>query len=128
MKLQEERKKLAKKIERRAEKRPAIPTYHVVYCNQSGCCKNKEEAKAVGKLLNRGSKQLAEKGIGVEVTSADCLNLCVGGPIIVVYPEGVWYGAVTPEICTQIIESHLGKGKILEEFVVARCPLITLKP
>jgi (2Fe-2S) ferredoxin len=128
MKSQAERKKLARKIERRAEKRPVIPTYHIVFCNQSGCCKDREEAKAVEKGLKRGAKKLAEKGVGVEVTSADCLNLCVGGPIVVVYPEGVWYGAVTPEICDQIIESHLTKGIILDEFVVAHRPLITLKP
>jgi (2Fe-2S) ferredoxin len=128
MKSQEERKKLAKKIAKRTEKRPVIPTYHVVFCNQSGCCKDKDEAKSVEKILNRGAKKLALKGIGIEVTSADCLNLCVGGPIVVVYPEGVWYGAVTPEICDQIIESHLARGIILDEFVVAHRPLITLKP
>ena len=54
----------------------------------------------------------------------DCLRICEQGPIAVVYPEGVWYRSVTPQVLDQIVDQHLIGGRVVEEYAFARAPLI----
>jgi (2Fe-2S) ferredoxin len=49
-----------------------------------------------------------------------CLGVCAGGPIVVVYPEGIWYAAVTPALLERIVVEHLRDGKIVEEALFHR--------
>lgn len=49
-----------------------------------------------------------------------CLGVCAGGPIVVVYPEGVWYGNVTPQLLERIVVEHLKNGRVVGEAVFHR--------
>ena len=92
---------------------------HVFLCVGPDCCAS-EAGLATWEVLK---KQLAAAGVPVLRTKAACLRICQGGPWLLVYPEGVWYGGVTPERCDRIVQEHLVGGLVVQEWVVERHPL-----
>jgi (2Fe-2S) ferredoxin len=65
--------------------------------------------------------EAADRAEGVVLrTKADCLRICQGGPILLLWPEGVVYGGVTPERVERIVREHVVGGVAIEEWIVER--------
>jgi len=88
-------------------------------------CAPMEEGQATWDFLKR---RCAELKLPVMRTKAGCLRVCVGGPWLLIYPEGVWYGSVTPERCERILQEHVVAGKPIAEWAVRTHPLCGVEP
>ena len=68
-------------------------------------------------------RRCSELKLPVMRTKAGCLRVCIGGPWLLVYPEGVWYGEVTPERCERILQEHIVAGTPIAEWVQRTKPM-----
>jgi (2Fe-2S) ferredoxin len=77
-------------------------------CSQAGSDEIREYAK-------RRAKELGIHGAGmVRVNSAGCLDRCELGPVLVIYPEGVWYTYIDKSDIDEILEEHVLNGRVVE--------------
>lgn len=92
------------------------PDYHVFVCasfrglEAKGKCIKKDSMQ----LLAYMEEELADRGLNALVSSTGCLKLCEEGPVMIVYPQGYWYGGVTDEGVVDEILDALEEGKPAE--------------
>ncbi|MCB1725705.1 MAG: (2Fe-2S) ferredoxin domain-containing protein [Chromatiaceae bacterium] len=92
---------------------------HVFFCTNQRedgrqCC-SQYGAQAARDYVKQRCKALGITGPGkVRINSAGCLDRCELGPVLVVYPEGVWYTYVDRDDLDEIVQRHLIEGEIVE--------------
>lgn len=102
---------------------PTMEPYsrHVLVCTGGYCSPNRggrELYALLPDLLHRAGLLFGPDR--VKRGETPCLGVCAGGPIVVVYPDGVWYGGVTPGLLARIVDEHLLHGRVIEDAVFHR--------
>jgi (2Fe-2S) ferredoxin len=104
----------------------AVPSYyhhHIFFClnqrdNGEACCAQHDAQAA----FDRCKSQVKAAGLAgpgqVRVNKAGCLDRCAAGPVVVVYPEAVWYSYVDTSDIDEIVESHLKNGQVVQRLLV----------
>ena len=95
--------------------------HHVLVCTGNFCNDN----RAVRAVYARLASLLQREGLlfgatRVKRSETPCLGICAGGPIVAVYPDGVWYAGVTLDLLERIVLEHLKEGRVIEEAVFHR--------
>ncbi len=99
------------------------PKYHLFVCTscrpngvQKGLCFTKGSPQ----IIQRFMEEIEDRGLSsdVMVTNTGCLSVCEKGPVAVVYPEGVWYGNITEDDVSRIVEEHFENGNPVEDLMI----------
>ena len=96
------------------------------------CTNRRDPGNPKGDCASKGSeavrdefkRQLHERGVKgkIRANAAGCLDQCVRGVTVVVYPEQVWYGRVTPDDIPEIVEKHLIGGQVVARLLLPDQP------
>ncbi len=99
------------------------PKYHIFVCTssringtQKGYCHGNESVEIVTNFM----ECLEENDLSGEVmvTNTGCFGICNEGPIVVIYPEGTWYGKVSADDVEEIVEEHLINGNVVKRLEI----------
>jgi len=88
---------------------------HAFVCTYGPWCAKEGPALAAQKIMKRLVKEAGPAGSGCRVNQSGCLSQCGHGPMMVVYPEGVWYSGVDEAKAARIAREHLVGGRVVEE-------------
>ena len=102
-------------------------SHHLLLCAtpiKAKCC-DPELGAATWNALKQGVKRLGLEASSrpeglVLRTKADCLRICERGPILLIWPDGTWYGEVTPDRIERILTEHVIGGQPIEEWLIQR--------
>ena len=93
----------------------AMVRAQIMCCTGTGCSSSKSP-----EIIAEFEKQLAAHGLAdeVQVSPSGCQGLCAKGPIVVVWPEGAYYGHVSVADVEEIVTEHLLKGRIVQRLLL----------
>lgn len=100
--------------------KPAMPAYdrHIFVCLGEKCHKNDDGRDVYDHLKRKLKENAADPALRrVKRSQSKCLGVCQGGPISVVYPEGVWYCGMTKQKMDRVIDDHLKHGMPVQDWV-----------
>ena len=104
---------------------PPVPYYerHIFFClndrdNGEKSCAHDGAQAAFDRCKSRVKKAGLNGPGHVRVNKSGCLDRCAGGPVAVVYPEGVWYTYVDGDDIDEIVDSHLKRGEVVTRLLL----------
>jgi len=103
--------------------KPEMEPYsrHILVCTGNFCSPDRRGRalySLLAELLQR--EDLLFGPTRVKRGETPCLGVCSNGPIVVVYPDGIWYGSVTPDLLERIVVEHLKNNRPVEDAVFHR--------
>ncbi|MCS6809581.1 MAG: (2Fe-2S) ferredoxin domain-containing protein [Candidatus Kapabacteria bacterium] len=92
---------------------------HILCCTGSSCKK-----RGAAEVLEMLKKELKEEGLHeyVHITKTHCNNLCEHSPILMVYPDGIWYKQMTPKRIKKLVQQHIRRGAPLKKYILRTIP------
>lgn len=114
---------------------PPIVSHHLLLCaaptKASGSCIGRGQGDASWNILKQLVKDLRldspDRPQGIVLrTKADCLRVCFHGPILLIWPDGIWYDRATPDRITRIIHEHVIGGEPCQDWVIRRSPFSSI--
>lgn len=84
---------------------------HLIVCDDDDCRKNGGGSA----LLRAARKELGADARFTKCSKVSCLGLCKNGPVLIIYPDGVWYRCESEKTLKNIVKKHLRGGKIVRK-------------
>ncbi|WP_320664817.1 (2Fe-2S) ferredoxin domain-containing protein [Prochlorococcus sp. MIT 1223] len=107
-----------------------IVSHHLLLCatpRKSSCCDKSTGAsswKRLKSILKELNLENSKRPEGIVLRSkVDCLRVCKNGPILLIWPDGIWYGRVSPKRIEAIIYKHILEGTPINDWIINKTPI-----